>query len=466
MSDYVTQYGTPTWWPDDPELIEQIRALVGPLRLRWCPVDPTVKQEAFLRLMGPEAFYGGAAGGGKSVALLAAGAQFLDVPGYKALILRRTYGELDQPEGLMDVARSWWAGTGAHWNERRHRWTFPSGATVTFGYLEKKGSETRYQGGGYHFVGFDELTHFLEHQYLYLHSRTRRPDYENALNLPTSPDGLSIATIPVRLRGAGNPGGVGHEWCYLRFVNSETRDMSVVFIPAKLEDNPYLDRIRYMQSLSHLDAITRRRLLDGDWTVRPDGTLIQGGWFGYLDPDQVPKAVAAARAWDLAATKPGPGAPDPSATVGVRMQRCRDNLFYITDVRKVRDDAGVVERLVKGTARQDGVGVRVGVPKDPGAGGKTTAFNFARRVLRGYVVTQMPTSTDKETRARPFAAAVSNGLVAVVRAPWTADFVREVSSFPHGAHDDELDASADAHTLLTRGGGVRLSKAKGTVRRR
>eukprot|EP00752_Nemacystus_decipiens_P016674 g14914.t1 len=103
--------------------------------------------------------YGGAAGGGKSDALLMAAAQFVHLPHYKALILRRTYTEMALPDAIMSRAIEWWSGK-ASWNGTSHVMTFPSGARIQFGYHAKPADNHIYQGGAYHFVGFDELTHW------------------------------------------------------------------------------------------------------------------------------------------------------------------------------------------------------------------------------------------------------------------------------------------------------------------
>src|SRR5579872_5956543 len=93
------------------------------------------KQAAFLLLPNQEAFFGGAAGPGKSDALLASALQYVDVPGYSALILRRTYGDLALPGAIMSRAREWLYGK-AHWHDKTYTFSFPSGATLTFGYCE------------------------------------------------------------------------------------------------------------------------------------------------------------------------------------------------------------------------------------------------------------------------------------------------------------------------------------------
>ena len=98
----------------------------------------------------------------------------VDVPGYAALLFRRTYSDLALPGALMDRAHDWLGGTAAVWNERKHTWSFPSGATLTFGYLETERDKYRYQSSEVQYIGFDELTEFAESQYLYLFSRLRR----------------------------------------------------------------------------------------------------------------------------------------------------------------------------------------------------------------------------------------------------------------------------------------------------
>jgi hypothetical protein len=194
-----------------------------------------------------EAFYGGAAGGGKSDALLMAALQYVDQPGYAALILRRTFAQLDLPGAIMSRSKEWLTGA-AHWNDDRKTWTFPSNATVTFGYLENDNDVYRYQGPEFQFVGFDELTQFSEKQYRYLFSRVRR---------------LVDSNVPIRIRAASNPGGIGHAWVKRRFIDE--RKPGVVFIPAKLDDNPHLDRAEYVLSLAELDETLRNQLLNGDW---------------------------------------------------------------------------------------------------------------------------------------------------------------------------------------------------------
>lgn len=223
---------------------------------RFIPHKPTVKQKQFLALDCFEALYGGAAGGGKSDALLMAALQYAHVPGYAALLLRRTYADLSLPGAIMDRSHTWLQGSGATWHDRDKRWTFPSGATLTFGYLDNERDRFRYQGAELQFIGFDELTQFPESWYVYLLSRLRR---------------LRGVEVPLRARSASNPGGIGHDWVRRRFVDGASD--SNQFVPATLADNPYLDADSYRQSLLLLDPTTRKQLLEGIW-VRDAGGLV------------------------------------------------------------------------------------------------------------------------------------------------------------------------------------------------
>jgi len=237
----------------------------------FIPHEPTERQRLFLGLPNTEAFFGGAAGGGKSDALLMAALDHVHAPAYSALILRRTFQDLAKPGALLDRAHSWLSQTPARWNEQRKQWRFPNGAILAFGYLENDTDVYQYQSAEYQFIGFDELTQFTERQYTYLFSRLRR---------------LASADVPLRMRSASNPGGIGAEWVQARFVPDDwtpdqARELRVIekagraFVPARLSDNPHLDQESYAQSLANLDEVTRAQLLEGDWQVRRRGNIYQ-----------------------------------------------------------------------------------------------------------------------------------------------------------------------------------------------
>lgn len=228
----------------------------------WWPHVPTAKQAEFIGRPEPEGLYGGAAGGGKSDALLMDATKYVHIPGYSALILRQSYTDLALPNAIMDRAKQWWCGK-VRWSEQDKRFTFPSGATLTFAFLKNDADKYRYASAEFQYVAFDELTQFAEKTFTFMRSRLRGPS--------SGP----LSKVPKRLRGATNPGNVGHEWVYQRFVDPDTRHHEAFFVQAKATDNPHLDLVDYGKQLDGLDDETRRMLRDGDWRRDPSGLVYQ-----------------------------------------------------------------------------------------------------------------------------------------------------------------------------------------------
>jgi predicted phage terminase large subunit-like protein len=393
---------------------------------------PTPKQAAYLLVPNREAFYGGAAGGGKSSALLMAALQYVDVPGYAALLLRRTYADLALPGALMDRAHDWLGGTDARWDEQNKTWRFPASATITFGYLEHENDKYRYQGSEFQMIGFDEATQFSETQYRYLFSRLRR---------------LAAAAVPLRMRPASNPGGIGHDWVKQRFIVEGLAE-GRIFIPAKLDDNPYLDAAEYRQSLMQLDPITRAQLLAGDWSARAEGALFRRQWFPIVDA--APADARRVRAWDLAATEARPGK-DPDWTAGCLMAESH-GVYYIQDVRRMRGTPLQVEALVRQTAELDGRAVPIWLEQEPGSAGVNTIDHYTRRVLPGFTFRGNRATGSKSERAAPLASQAEAGNVRLARGAWCGAFLDEAESFPQGTHDDQVDAASAAFEKLARRG--------------
>ncbi len=249
--------------------------------VRYCPHDPWPKQRTFLDLPCKEAFYGGAAAGGKSDALLMAALQYVHVPSFAALILRKDTQRLRLSGGLIPRSHEWLAGSGAVWNDNVRRWTFSTigtAATISFGYLKDSQDKYRYGSSEYQYIGFDELTEFPEEDYLFLFSRLRK---------------TTDIDVPLRMRSASNPGNLGHHWVKNRFIPDEAirpahgdqipsvywKD-AIAYVPARIHDNPAVDEAEYRDSLSHLPTVFRERLMNGDWSVSEEG-LIRESWLRY-----------------------------------------------------------------------------------------------------------------------------------------------------------------------------------------
>jgi predicted phage terminase large subunit-like protein len=223
-------------------------------------------------------------------------------------------------------------------------------------------------------------------------------------------------------------------------------------VPSTLKDNPGIDVDSYRQALSALDPVERRRLEEGDWWSTTLGSLFERESFVVIDADEIPIITSSARVvrfWDLAATEPHSGNPDPDWTVGTLMM-FDGGVAYVLDVKKARVKGEKVERLIAETAEDDGYGVSIRMEQEPGSSGKALADQYARYVVPGYDFGAMRPTGDKVTRARPFAAAAANGNVRLVRAPWLTDWFDEFSSFPEAAnHDDQVDSAVGAFTFLT-----------------
>ena len=405
---------------------------------RWIPHRPTTKQLAFLALDAQEALFGGAAGGGKSDALLMGALLHVDIPGYSALLLRRTYADLALPGALMDRAAQWLEGTAARWSERDKTWSFPSGATVSFGYLQAERDKFRYQSAEFQYIGFDELTQFTESQYTYLFSRLRR---------------LKGSKVPLRMRTASNPGGEGHAWVYERFV-VPGHDPGRVFLPAGLGDNPYIDAVAYRLSLAELDDITQAQLLDGAWVTDPAGKpFLRDFWRGQNRHGQLVPSQMVGRwvSWDTA-FKDKASADYSAYLVGEMTQD------YVLHTRKVHRERltfpQLPEEIERVATRWNRDGKLCGVLIEDKASG-TSAYQTLKATapewLQAILVAFQPKGSKVE-RGRQAAVWCKRGCVTLPLPAsgsphsvggegmgWLFEFERELFNFPDVQHDDRVD---------------------------
>ena len=401
--------------------------------MKWKPLvtaDGRSPQAEFLLSNELEVLYGGAAGGGKTAALLMGALQYVEKPGFIALLLRRTFSDLGLPKSLMDLSHICLKDTKAKWNEKNHCYSFPSGARLVFGYCNNPGDEERYKSAEFQYIGVDELTEWHEKQYKFLFSRLRRS---------------TDLDIPVRMRCATNPGGEGHEWVKRRFLMEDSK-AERKFIPARLFDNPRIDQDLYRQCLMNLDPIRRMQILDGNWDINPEGGKFQRGWFRIFD--NYPRGYRVIRYWDKAATEPKNGK-DPDWTVGV-LATMVDGIFYVIDVVRFRGTPKLNEDTIRQTAEMDGKRVDIYIEQEPGSAGVNDIDHYARRVLAGYPLRKSGRTTgSKEIRANPLSSAAEQGNVRLLKGNWNRDFLDEIELFPHGAHDDIVDASSGAFSKLT-----------------
>lgn len=275
-----------------------IEAVIRPRWTAYIPHEPTAKQIAFLCLDGwQEAFYGGAAGGGKSDALLMAALQYVDIPGYSAIIFRKSFSDLRKSGALIDRSKEWLGDTDARWDSQQHTWYFPSGAQLSFGYLDHDWDIEHYQSAEYQYVAFDELTQQYRDDYLYLFSRLRKlacsvhllDDKGSPIYVDDCEECNMRSQVPIRMRAASNPGGRGHEWVKERYRIEKVGELyhgihpDRPHVPAFVTDNPFIDQASYIESLKTIgeyDKVTCERLLKGDWSISHDARF-KRSWMRY-----------------------------------------------------------------------------------------------------------------------------------------------------------------------------------------
>ena len=274
-------------------------------------------QTDFLAAPEKEVLYGGAAGGGKSYALLVDPLRYADNPNHRALLLRRTLGELAE---LIDQSKKVYpkAFVNAIFKESKNLWIFPSGATILLSYVDKDSDATRFQGQSFTWIGIDELGHYpTPYVWDYLRSRLRTTD----------------PSIETYMRASANPGGVGGWWIKKMFIDPSqpntpfaAQDMesgnalvfppnhakagqplfSRKFIPARLTDNPYLmSSGEYEAMLLSLPEVERRRLLDGDWDVAEGAAFAEfNRGLHICEPFDIPRGWPRFRAADYGYSSP------------------------------------------------------------------------------------------------------------------------------------------------------------------
>lgn len=431
-------------------------------------------QERFLESEADIVIYGGAAGGGKTYGLLLEGLRHADNAGFRAVVFRRTTPQIANEGGIWDTSMPLYGAVGAVPVESKHLHVFPSGARLKFAHLGHEKDAEAYQGAQIAFIGFDELTHFTEHQFWYMLSRNRsmcgvRP-YIRATTNP-DPDSFVAPLIAWWIdqdTGYAIPERSGIVRWFVRENNTitwadtpaellrghperlEADVKSLTFISSLVSDNKILleKDPGYLGNLKALSLVDRERLLKGNWKVRPcAGTLFRREWFGIVDA--VPAARTIVRYWDRAGSE-ADGSGNPDWTSGTKMSMDRKGVFYIEHNSRFQGTPLTVENAISNTASQDGKRCEIGIEQDPGQAGKAEA-EYQVRNLRGYIVHAVPVHRDKVTRAKAYSAQVEAGNVKLVRGEWNEAFILEHENFPPPVgkgKDDQVDSGSGAFTML------------------
>lgn len=433
-------------------------------------------QEIFLSTSADIAIYGGAAGGGKTFALLLENLRHSNNGAFGSVIFRRNATQITNQGGLWDNAMELYPYLGAIPKQTpRLCVVFTSGAKVSFSHLQLEKDVNSWQGAQIPLICYDELTHFTEYQFFYMLSRNRsmcgvRP-YVRATTNPDAdswvakfiswwidqktgypiPERSGVIRYFIRLDGdifwTDRP-----EELMKRHGVKRADIKSVTFISSSVYDNKILlsKDPTYLANLKALPTVDRERLLGGNWKIRASA----GMYFKRTQVkvvEQIPaKVVLWARAWDMAATEPTEDNKNPDATAGVLIGKMEDGNFIVADCKRQQIKSSEVRILVKNTAITDKAmyrNVRIRLSQDPGQAGKEQAQSYVK-YLTGFSVSAKCESGDKITRAEPLASQWQQGNVYVLAGAWNDSYFDEMEAFPEGKHDDRVDGSANAFNEL------------------
>jgi phage terminase large subunit-like protein len=410
------------------------------------------RQLAFIQCEAPELFWGGSAGGGKTSAVAIDAVRYLDIPNYAALIMRRTWTELSEgTEAIIPFMREKLAPfmtgryTSIRYTEKDHCFRSDEGGVIQFAHAENEKDIEKRAGTPYQRIYFEELTSFTEYQYSFMFSRQRKRSIGE------------VSKVPVVMRGTGNPLGVGFEFVKNRFILGKNPERW--FIPSGIRDNPFIDQEDYLKRLDLLPEVLARKLRDGDWDIDFSGGVIDRAWYEILPISGVPECKFWVRAWDLAATVPSSGNPNPDYTVGIKQgyDYTGSKKIFIDagSMRRFRKTSGDVEREIELAMEEDGANVMQVIEQQPGEAGKRESARL-RQKFAGRNVKFIPTGPkSKEERVAPFTSysfckTNKEGLVKIYGNKNVDTILSELSMFGQkGVKDDIVDSISLGFTALT-----------------
>ncbi len=451
-------------------------------------------QTEFLASPADIVIYGGAAGGGKSWALLLEALRHISKPHFGGVIFRRDRQQVTNEGGLWDESFTLYGRFGAAPNLSDLYWTFPKGATVGFAGVQLEKDVLKWQGSQIPYMGFDELTHFTEYQFFYLLSRNRsaKAGVRSYVRATTNPDAESWVRqfidfwidektglpIPercgqlrylVRENNANfwfdSPEAAAAAFPHLFELVGPEFCQSVTFIPADIFDNPALIKNDpgYLAKLLALPLIDRERLLKGNWNVKASaGKVYNREWFEIVE-SMPGRGGIDVRFWDLAGTekkiKATTAKNDPDYTATIKL-RYKNNLWTIIDAYQIQTAPANVEKLVYQTAELDareakinGARYRLRWEIEPGSASRRENDRWIKD-LRKFCSDAKGVSAkeDKLTRAKGCSVQAEAGNVKMLRAAWNNMLLTNLHGFPDLPHDDLFDALSGAFNESDAGG--------------
>lgn len=473
------------------------------------PRAPSPLQLEFLGLEVEEAFFGGAAGAGKSEVGIMGGLQNVHVPGFAGAIFRRSKVAMLQADAPLSRTQSWLRNATTAgltwWDDESNSYFFKTRnakghetepASLHFGYLQNMDSANeRYQGAAWQYVFVDELPQWLEEEYLFLFSRLRRsstldPEWRGAL----------------KMRSSGNPGGRGHEFVKERFfeyarhattgttareditrrrekgtplpsprlyvspASKEAIELARAhgrtaqgahFVPGFVEDNPTYqgaELYAYLAKLIRMTPTQQARLRWGDWDATGDGKFFTEASFKIIERVPADVRVSWCRSWDFAATVPKPGT-DPDWTVGTKVGvfnelETKAQRVIIPNVKRFQKTPADSDKEMKRTAVLDTRKIPVVVEEEGGSSGKRTTAHFKTVLLPGWRVHEVRKTGPKVEYWDVLSSVTGeDSPLLLVRESeadgvWIKAFITELCNLPEG-HDDQGDSASQGYAWLT-----------------
>jgi len=464
-------------------------------------LDPQPHQQQFLDCNGTEdsdpiriVFFGGGAGGGKTWSILVDNLYGIHDPDYLSVFFRKTTKELDTnlwPEAKKMYQEYLFDENGkpygkAHIAEKDRVITFPSGAKSIFSYLQHEKDADAYYGSELAKVYIDELQMHSQYSFDVLRSRNRsRAKTPKGMRFTLNPDAdhwMYEWIKPFLLSDdSGFPDkGLAGKTRYFVIINGEThsswdkqelfdkygkKPQTYTYVPATLEQNKVLQELDpdYFDVLDSMPEAKRNQLLLGCWKKLEDsGLYYNRDWI--RKSTHVPVGSVYARGWDTAGGVPDPSRGyDPDYTVGVKMAKSPDGLYYICGMERFREMLGVRDTKIMKIAKNDGRDCTTVMPQDVGAAGKFQYQEFAKKSTKEGIICKpdpMPNNKSKLLRYEPFSVACQNGLVFIVESGFESkedieQFHKENESFidarsTRTRRDDIPDAGATVFNYLSK----------------
>lgn len=436
---------------------------------------------------------GGSAGGGKSRMCLTKYLSYLSDPNFRGIVFRRSRPEIFASGSLVDESHQIYPFFGGIWKSQAARWHFPSGATLQFAAIGDDRDLPSWQGSALTNILIDEAADgWTEKQFLFLMTRLRSATFKGKMQvlLSCNPNQTSFlypyvqplldeakgtpkegtedivrwfVVVSDKVRWGDTPEQLYEEYGKGKTLGKDFMPKSFRFIPLSIFSNKILlkNNPGYLANLMAQPMSNQLRFLYGSWTSVPDGGAYwKSTWTeGQLvSPSDLPQDITWVRFWDLGSSEPSTALPNPDWTVGVKIGKSKGSgNYYVSDVARFRKNLpGVMDEIVR-IAFIDGVEeCTVGIPRDPGAGGKFASQYMVKELAdRGVPVKIEVVSghSSKLSKFLPFCSVSEAKAVFYVKADWNEDFFAELSQFSGGSRmqkDDQVDSVSSGFRALAR----------------